>query len=458
MKTLGKLIAAGIFVFATLQLIRPAIPVKPETAKVAVPPDVQKILEKNCYSCHSNQRRLSWFDEIVPGYWLVRHDIVTAREHLNFSTLGSKPAGAQKAALFEAANFMQLGAMPLPAFVALHPEAKVSPQEMATFEAYLAPWNSASAAHSLPAGAFAPDALTKALPEHNGLPLDAAFVNWKVMSTTDRGDNNTFRFILGNDVAVQAARTGNISPWPNGTRFAKIAWQQKTGEDGLVYPGAFVQVELMVKDAEKYKKTEGWNWGRWRGVDLKPYGKDAEFVQECTSCHLPVKGNDYVYSLPMTEAKVPGKDVVNNSAAQLPESLPDNPLRWNAITMYVDPKTHTTATLYGNDAAMQAIRAYRAHSWTHPAGITLALVTWFQREDPHWFGARIPATPVLVEFVAVDGAEQGSPSAGPPPIEDYGPLGYRRFAGTGLTEDRSPAINEQKRASFIAGLDPAILP
>ena len=29
---------------------------------------------KDCYSCHSNQRKLAWFDEIV-GYWLVRHDV-----------------------------------------------------------------------------------------------------------------------------------------------------------------------------------------------------------------------------------------------------------------------------------------------------------------------------------------------------------------------------------------------
>lgn len=232
-------------------------------------------------------------------------------------------------------------------------------------------------------------------------------------------------------------RERNISPWPNGTRFAKIAWQQKTGEDGLVYPGAFVQVELMVKDAEKYKKTEGWGWGRWRGVDLKPYGKDAGFVQECTSCHLPVKGNDYVYSLPMTEAKVPGKDVVNNSAAQLPESLPDNPLRWNAITMYVDPKTHTTATLFGNDAAMQAVRA---RSSAYPAGATLALVTWNQREDPHWFGARIPGTSVLAELVTINGTEPK--------------LSYR-FVGRG---ERNAAWDGQKRASFITGLAPAQLP
>ena len=436
MKTLGKLMAAGIFVVAALQLIRPAIPAKPETAKVALPSDVQKILEKNCYSCHSNQRRLSWFDEIVPGYWLVRHDILTAREHLNFSTFGSKPAAAQKATLFEAVNFMRLGAMPLGDFVALHPEAKVSPEELATFEVYLAP--SATASELVPPEkAFAPDAFAKVLPEHNGLPFDPTFVNWKVLSTTDRSDNFTVRFILGNDIAVQAARTGNISPWPDGTRFAKIAWHRSAADDGLMYPFGFVQVELMVKDADKFKKTEGWGWGRWRGVDLKPYGKDADFAKECTSCHQPVKGNDFVYTLPITEAKVPGKEVVNNLAAAMPAGMPNNPLSWNAITMYVDPKMHTTATLFGNDAAVHS-----AKSSAYPPGATLALVTWNQREDPHWFGARIPAAVEYVEFVMVSDAEPK--------------LGNRRFTASG--ED-SPAPGDTRyRVGFITGLAPAQLP
>src|SRR5580693_3582682 len=102
MKMLGKLLVAGLVVFALVQLLRPGILSRPATADVQAPPEVKHILEKDCYSCHSDQRRLSWFDQIVPGYWLVRHDILTARQHLNFSTLGSKPPAAQKATLYEA--------------------------------------------------------------------------------------------------------------------------------------------------------------------------------------------------------------------------------------------------------------------------------------------------------------------------------------------------------------------
>jgi Haem-binding domain/Cytochrome P460 len=446
MRTISKLIVAGVVVFAVLQVVRPGIPAKPATAELQAPPYVRHVLEKDCYSCHSDQRRLAWFDQIVPAYWLVRHDILAAREHLNFSTLGSKPPAVQKATLYEAVNMIQLGAMPLPSFLKLHPEARVTPEELSTLKQYLAPWTPAlspvgdeqqsNTQHQVP--------LEAVNPEFNGFPFDPAFESWKPISTTDRGDNNTFRFILGNDVAVKAAQSGNISPWPDGARLAKIAWQQQLGPDGLVHPGKFVQVELMLKDAQRYKDTEGWGWGRWRGMDLAPYGKDATFVNECTGCHRPLRGNDYVYTLPISPANVdPGKidrEEVVNYAAALPAKLPYQPLSWSAITMYVDPKTRTTATLYGNDAAMRALLARQAA----PAGAVLVLVTWAQRDDPHWFGARIPGAPLSVEFVEVAGTGQTS--------------NYRRFAGPGLIEDSSAAGAAPQRTSFVLGLAPATLP
>jgi hypothetical protein len=446
-----------------LQFVRPGIRAKGAAAEIQAPAEVRHILEKDCYSCHSDEVRLSWFDQIVPGYWLVRHDILTARKHLNFSTLGAKPAAVQKATLYEAVNMVQLGAMPLPRFVGLHPDAKVTLEELATLKAYLAPWrpapdqpppataDSTGRAPAVPPASGAPSArvaLSQVQPEHNGLPFEQAFENWKPISTTDRGDNNTLRLILGNDIAVKAAESGNISPWPDGARFAKIAWQQQPAADGLVYPGKFVHVEFMVKDAKQFKSTEGWNWGRWRGADLKPYGTDARFVNECTGCHQPVRGDDYVYTLPVSGAKVQGNEVLNNAASALPAGLPFQPLRWGVVTMYIDPKAHTMATLYGNDAAMRSVQTHRDTAQPDAGGLyepgsVLALVTWVQREDPHWFGARIPSSPQSVEFVQF-GANT-APS-------------YRRFAGAALSEQSTNGGREAERVAFVTHLAPAWLP
>ncbi len=108
------------------------------------------------------------------------------------------------------------------------------------------------------------------------------------------------RVILGNDVAVKAIAEKRINPWPDGTAFAKVTWMQSAPDaQGVVKTGKFVQVELMIKDATKYAPTEGWGWGRWRGTEFKPYGKDAGFQNECTTCHAPVRKNDYVYTMPI---------------------------------------------------------------------------------------------------------------------------------------------------------------
>ncbi|HVM94217.1 MAG TPA: cytochrome P460 family protein [Terriglobales bacterium] len=445
MKTLARLAALAVIVLAALQFVRPSIPAKPATAELQAPAPIHSILEKDCYSCHSDERRLAWFDQIVPAYWLVRYDVLAGRRGLNFSTIGAKPAAAQKAALFEGVNMIQLGAMPLPRFLAVHPEAKVTPEELSALKAYLAPWATPPVAEAAStAETRAATNLSAIAPEWNGFPFPADFESWKPISTTDRGDNSTFRFVLGNDVAVKAAAAGNISPWPDGTRFAKIAWRQETGADGLFYPGQFLQVEFMLKDAERYKETDGWGWGRWLGFDLKPYGKDEHFVRECTGCHLPVSGNDYVYSLPMTTAKIARGEAVNNRAASLPAALPYQPLAWNAITMFVDPKLRTTSTLYGDEAAMRTAPQHSSTPPAYPEGAVLALVTWAQREDPHWFGARIPDLPVSIEFLQV-----GKPGE---------PASYRRFAGPELSEEKSPEAAIAERSAFILKLVPAQLP
>ena len=52
----------------------------------------------------------------------------------------------------------------------------------------------------------------------------------------------------------------------------------------------------MDKDAKKHKDTGGWGFARFVGNELKPYGKDAGFVSECFSCHIPVANNDYLFT------------------------------------------------------------------------------------------------------------------------------------------------------------------
>jgi hypothetical protein len=117
--------------------------------------------------------------------------------------------------------------------------------------------------------------------------------------------------------------------------------------------------------------------------------------------------------------KIADADLYNVQAG-LGVGLPYPVMEWKAITTVVDRGSGTTGTLFGNDAAVNAARAGVAY----PAGAVLGLVTWQQREDPHWFGARIPGQVVSVEFVEV-GSGKDREFVGTP---------WREVAGTSAME------------------------
>lgn len=141
---------------------------------------------------------------------------------------------------------------------------------------------------------------SKVAPAPNGITLPDDYKNWRLIAPSYRTDKNHIRAILGNDVAINAVRAGKTNPWPDGAILAKLVWKNKTDENfpSAIVPGEFVHAEFMVKNAKQYASTGGWGFARWLGMEQKPHGKDASFVQECFACHTPVKMNDYVFTKP----------------------------------------------------------------------------------------------------------------------------------------------------------------
>ena len=139
-------------------------------------------------------------------------------------------------------------------------------------------------------------------PAPNGIQMPENYKDWRVIAVSHRTDNNSLRIILGNDVAISAARSKQTNPWPDGSILAKLVFKDSIAPDWAkaTVPGRFVHAEFMFKDAQQWAATGGWGFARWLGQDQKPYGKDADFVQECFACHTPVKGNDYVFTHPVT--------------------------------------------------------------------------------------------------------------------------------------------------------------
>lgn len=339
-----KLIYGIAICFAGLQFFRPTIAHPPVTGDLQAPPAVKKIIERACYDCHSNTTNLRWYDQIVPAYWLVADHIRDGRQALNFSHWDSLAPGDQKNTLWLAVNQVLLHAMPLSSYTTVHPEAKLSAADIQVLKDYLL--TQQAPPKKAPAEALAK--VTNVQPALNGIAYIPGYSDWQVVNTTDRFDNGTMRVIYGNDIATKAIRSKHTNPWPDGTVFAKVAWKEDTDTNGITHPGAFYQVEFMIRDSDRYADTKGWGWARWRGNDLKPYGKTATFANECINCHAPMADKDYVFTIP--EATLTGKLLT---------------------TFYDRNKQLNTAIIKRPDN-------------------TFAHIVRHVRPDPNWFGASIP--------------------------------------------------------------------
>lgn len=135
-----------------------------------------------------------------------------------------------------------------------------------------------------------------------------------------------------------------------------------------------------------------------------------------------------------------------NESASLVGQLPAVPLQWKIITSMIDRSDSTMSTLYGNDLAVEYIRTHSQHAY--PPGSVLSLVTWAQREDPRWFGARIPGRVTKVEFVTVGATAEGSAS-----------YSYKEYEGTLLKESSTQeSVTPNERSVYLLSQRAAVMP
>lgn len=135
------LISAGVMIVG-MQFIRPDManpPVDPKLAAerfLMIDPDTRAVLQAACFDCHSNETRWPWYSHIAPASWLVARDVHEGRNHLNFSTWGKYGVARRILALEDIAKEVGAGAMPLPPYLLLHPEATLDSSARARIVAW----------------------------------------------------------------------------------------------------------------------------------------------------------------------------------------------------------------------------------------------------------------------------------------------------------------------------------
>jgi hypothetical protein len=87
-------------------------------------------VSRACYNCHSNNTVWPWYSRIAPVSWLVADDVKGGRAHLNFSEWGRLGPDVAQRRLQDVCDEVQAGDMPLWQYRMMHPEAKLSAQDV----------------------------------------------------------------------------------------------------------------------------------------------------------------------------------------------------------------------------------------------------------------------------------------------------------------------------------------
>lgn len=102
----------------------------------AIPDNVQAILQKSCYDCHSNNTDYPWYAEIQPVGWWLNHHIDEGKSELNFNEFSSYSPRRQYKKLEEIAEQVKENEMPLSSYTLIHKDAVLNQEQKLAITAW----------------------------------------------------------------------------------------------------------------------------------------------------------------------------------------------------------------------------------------------------------------------------------------------------------------------------------
>ena len=142
MKTFLKILYWFLIVIAVIQFIpidRTNKPVNKKADFVRIyntPQNIQKILRKGCYDCHSNETVYPDYAYVAPISWSLKHHVNEGREHLNLSVWGDLNRDLKKSMLEKSVHSIKDYTMPMPGYISKHPDANLTKAERTLLENY----------------------------------------------------------------------------------------------------------------------------------------------------------------------------------------------------------------------------------------------------------------------------------------------------------------------------------
>lgn len=122
-------------IFIVIQAVRPARTNPPVDgartlqSKMQVPSDIDAILKRSCYDCHSHETRWPWYSNVAPASWLLADHVSEAREHMNFSDWAQYDTDDAEDIFEEITKEVRKGGMPLSSYTMIHSDAKLTEED-----------------------------------------------------------------------------------------------------------------------------------------------------------------------------------------------------------------------------------------------------------------------------------------------------------------------------------------
>jgi cytochrome c553 len=107
-------------------------------ANTQITPEVSAIIARACQDCHSHQTRWPLYSYVEPVSWFLVDHVNDGRKHLNFSEWATYEPKRMRKKLQEMFEEVEKGAMPLKSYLLLHPEARLSQDDIQQLGAWTA--------------------------------------------------------------------------------------------------------------------------------------------------------------------------------------------------------------------------------------------------------------------------------------------------------------------------------
>lgn len=135
-------ISVFIVAFIAIQFFQPEKNISNETQnhifkQEKLPENVQLLLTNACMDCHSNNTKYLWYHKIAPVSWLINQHVIDGKKELNFSEWGEFDTYDKIGAIEDMRQELEQKTMPIKQYVAMHKEAKLSDEDIATIIAWI---------------------------------------------------------------------------------------------------------------------------------------------------------------------------------------------------------------------------------------------------------------------------------------------------------------------------------